>query len=145
MTEAGWTRELPAKRGFYWYRPVHYKAAPRILEIGPGMSLPLIVLNTDRFYLSQWDGEWLGPLTPDSYRQGRVAALDEVERYMAMRLRLAEASLATEVLAGNEVKQWRERAAIAELHGMQRHVSDIKEYIAQQAQDEKEVGDAGDV
>jgi len=67
------------------------------------------------------------------YQQGRVAALDEVERYMAMRLRLAEASLATEVLAGNEVKQGRERAAIAELHGMQRHVSDIKEQLAQQA------------
>ncbi|MBX3321219.1 MAG: hypothetical protein KF890_15185, partial [Nitrospira sp.] len=72
MTEAGWTRELPAKRGFYWYRPVHYKAAPRILEIGPGMSLSLIVLNTDRFYLSQWDGEWLGPISLDSYKQGRV-------------------------------------------------------------------------
>ena len=77
----------------------------------------------------------------DSYQQGRVAALGEVERYMAMRLRLAEASLATEILSGNEVKQGRERAAIAELHGMQRHVSDIKEQLAQQAQDEKGVGD----
>ena len=67
MTPAGqrWTRMAPTEKGFYWYRPVHYKAEPRILEIGRGMSLPLIVLNTDRFYISQWDGEWIGPLTPN--------------------------------------------------------------------------------
>ena len=74
---AGWTRNQPTAKGFYWYRPVHYAAPPQILEIGSGMSLPRIVLNTDRFYLSQWDGEWLGPITPDDgdreYRRGLEA------------------------------------------------------------------------
>ena len=138
MTEAGWTREKPSKEGVYWFRwtvnsnSLIVSVAKddcdwRVLEMGH---------QYDGALAGYGDGEWLGPITPDSYQQGRVAALDEVERYMAMRLRLAEASLATEILAGNEVKQGRERAAIAELHGMQRHVSDIKEYNAQQAQEQ---------
>ena len=144
MTEAGWTSKRPTKEGVYWFRWGKDRDAIivlvlieygdwRVMEMGHQHSGALAGYVT---------GEFLGPITPDSYQQGWVAALDEVERYMAMRLRLAEASLATEILSGNEVKQGRERAAIAELHGMQRHVSDIKEYLAQQAQDEKGVGDA---
>ena len=132
MTEAGWTREKPTAAGWYWYRSINDEQTESVVWVAPNMGV------FSAFYHSRvehLDGEWLGPISPDSYQQGRVAALDEVERYMAMRLRLAEASLATEILAGNEVKQGRERAAIAELHGMQRHVSDIKEYLAQQAQE----------
>lgn len=66
-----WSKEKPTVPGLYWYRPIHYKAEPRILEIGPGMTLPLIVRNTDRFYLSQWDGEWCGPLEPPHDQEGQ--------------------------------------------------------------------------
>jgi len=131
MTEAGWTRNKPTVAGWYWWRQEKgMMEVPREVVYSPFYR----GLVTQGERLIAGDGEWLGPITPTDRQQGRVAALDEVERYMAMRLRLAEASLATEILAGNKVKQGRERAAIAELHGMQRHVSDIKEYNAQQAQ-----------
>ena len=137
MTEAGWTRATDVTQpGWYWLRRVG--GSPTVVQViaVPGYEQRHWIVEgvNLRWSLGNMDGELLGPISLDSYKQGRVAALDEVERYMAMRLRLAEASLATEILAGNEVKQGRERAAIAELHGMQRHVSDIKEYNAQQAQ-----------
>ena len=78
------------------------------------MSLSLIVLNTDRFYLSQWDGEWLGPITPDSYQQGRVAGLREARDIV----NAGDAKTGRGWLIGQRIKQ-----------------------LAQQAQDEKGVGD----
>ena len=124
MSEAGWGTDKPTVAGWYWIRD------PRFVLSG-GVK---VVYITTKDLMMDWGStaEFLGPITPDAYAAGRVASLAEVERYMAMRLRLAEASLATEILAGNEVKQGRERAAIAELHGMQRHVADIKEQIEAQ-------------
>ena len=137
MTEAGWTSNAPTKEGWYWWRRTE-NDNPVVVWVNtfhPDKQLRAEMISGRRELLTHFSGLFKGPISPDSYQQGRVAALDEVERYMAMRLRLAEASLATEILARNEGKQGRERAAIAELHGMQRHVSDIKEYLAQQAQE----------
>ena len=137
MTEAGWTSNAPTKEGWYWWQRTE-NDNPVVVWVNtfhPDKQLRAEMISGRRELLTHFSGLFKGPISPDSYQQGRVAALDEVERYMAMRLRLAEASLATEILARNEVKQGRERAAIAELHGMQRHVSDIKEYLAQQAQE----------
>ena len=81
MTEAGWTREKPSKEGVYWFRwtensnPLILSVAKddcawRVLEMGN---------QYDGALAGYSDGEWLGPITPDSYQQGRVAGLRDAE------------------------------------------------------------------
>ena len=77
MTEAGWTRGKPSKEGVYWFRwtvnsnSLIVSVAKddcdwRVLEMGH---------QYDGALAGYGDGEWLGPITPDSYQQGRVAGL----------------------------------------------------------------------
>ena len=79
MTEAGWTRERPTKEGVYWFRWGKDRDAIivlvlieygdwRVMEMGHQHSGALAGYG---------DGEWLGPITPNSYQQGRVAGLRE--------------------------------------------------------------------
>ena len=77
MTEAGWTREKPSKEGVYWFRWGKDRDAIivlvlieygdwRVMEMGHQHSGALAGYVT---------GEFLGPITPDSYQQGWVAGL----------------------------------------------------------------------
>ena len=79
MTEAGWTREKPSKEGVYWFRwtensnPLILSVAKddcdwRVLEMGN---------QYDGALAGYSGGEFLGPITPDSYQRGRVAGLWE--------------------------------------------------------------------
>ena len=75
MTDAGWTRERPTAAGWYWNR------------ISGAVGIALITRRDGRLYawlkfkdawltregwLDYIHGEWLGPITPDSYVRGRV-------------------------------------------------------------------------
>ena len=88
MTEAGWTRKKPTVAGWYWWRgkeesgialvfpadkpmPWHtsdHSARVQLFYSAGGMSSTRV---------NDFGGEWLGPITPDSYQQGRVAGLRE--------------------------------------------------------------------
>ena len=78
MTEAGWTSEKPTEAGWYWNR------------ISGAVGIALITRRDGRLYawlkfkdawltregwLDYIHGEWLGPITPDSYVRGRVEGL----------------------------------------------------------------------
>lgn len=81
MTEAGWTRNKPTKEGWYWWRDTDRPGNPftvRVVSDGYG----LIVYGMEEYSRRLYDtnGEWLGPITPDSYQQGRVAGLEEAAR-----------------------------------------------------------------
>ncbi len=92
MTEAGWTREKPSKEGVYWFRwtvnsnSLIVSVAKddcdwRVLEMGH---------QYDGTLAGYGDGEWLGPITPDSYQQGRVACLGDVKRYVERQIKIGE-------------------------------------------------------
>ena len=85
MTEAGWTADKPNASGWYWNR------------INGTVGIALIMRRDCQLYawlrfkdawlsregwLDYIHGEWLGPITPDSYQQGRVAGIMEAEREM---------------------------------------------------------------
>ena len=80
MTKAGWTRERPTEAGWYWWRNLQKKYA---VDQGPFIYMvrwygnKLAIGNCDIEDSHYTRGEWLGPLTPDSYQQGRVAGLRE--------------------------------------------------------------------
>ena len=79
MTDAGWTKGSPADAGFYWFRANAKDASPRIVKvqkIGMGM-MQLWRIGSDRPVIIGDGGEFLGPISPDTYHQGRVAGLRE--------------------------------------------------------------------
>ena len=141
MTEAGWTADKPNASGWYWNR------------INGTVGIALIMRRDCQLYawlrfkdawlsregwLDYIHGEWLGPITPDSYQQGRVASLVAMKDYLETRADIVEGAALRELLAGNSVKESNERSALAEIHAMQSVIRDLE---AQQAQDEKGVGD----
>lgn len=76
-----WTRKAPTVAGWYWWRNLLTDNAPEVWAIvdhGDGLE---VVGPFDETALDEWvsdmGGEWLGPLSPDSYQQGRVAGLRE--------------------------------------------------------------------
>ena len=76
MTEAGWTRERPTKNGWYWWRFDASTSATivRIMVCGDG-SLAEMSNNGHLLLAANFDGEWLGPITPTDRQQGRVEGL----------------------------------------------------------------------
>lgn len=87
MIEAGWTREKPIAAGWYWWRSLNGMIGPEIIQIdntnGPDTDLEVIgpfgETPLDEWIAESEDepGEWQGPLSPDTYAQGRVAGLEE--------------------------------------------------------------------
>ncbi len=65
-----WTREKPTAAGWYWWRQEKgMMEVPREVVYSPFYR----GLVTQGERLIAGDGEWLGPITPDSYQQGRAA------------------------------------------------------------------------
>ena len=135
MTEAGWTRNAPTKEGWYWWRNLLTDNAPEVWAIvdhGDGLE---VVGPFDETALDEWvsdmGGEWLGPITPDSYRQGRVACLGDVKRYVERQIKIGE-----DFIGGPDPNIQR-RVALDEV------IEYCDRQLAQQAQDERGVGDAG--
>ena len=89
MTDAGWTAEVPKEIGVYWWRSNAADNHPWIVRVHKGwlglmlmqtMGGPLVTIGDG--------GEWLGPITPDSYQQGRVEGLREYREVVARELQL---------------------------------------------------------
>ena len=79
MTEAGWTRATDVTQpGWYWLRRVGSLAVVEVIAVPGYEPKHGIVEGANlRWSLGNMDGEFLGPITPDSYQQGRVAGLWE--------------------------------------------------------------------
>ena len=132
MTEAGWTREKPSKEGVYWFRWGKDRDAIivlvlieygdwRVMEMGHQHSGALAGYVT---------GEFFGPITPDSFQQGRVASCewkyDDMDDYYETACKNAYC-LADGTLKDNEHKYCPYCGGLIQL--------------AQQAQDKKGVGE----
>ena len=135
MTEAGWTRATDVTQpGWYWLRRVGSLAVVEVIAVPGYEPKHWIVEGVNlRWSLGNMDGEFLGPITPDSYQQGRVAGIKQ----------------GIEKLRERE-KFYTEQEAISEgqmrlTRGLQRNESSCciheLEKLAQAAQAEKEVGD----
>ena len=131
MTEAGWTREKPSKEGVYWFRWGKDRDAIivlvlieygdwRVMEMGHQHSGALAGYVT---------GEFLGPITPDSYQQGQVACLGDVKRNVERQIKIGE-----DFIGGPDPNIQR-RVALDEV------IEYCDRQLAQQAQEEKGVGD----
>ena len=79
MTEAGWTRERPNKPGAYWFRGNQW--GTQMLVLVKGRKNVLEVNCQGDTNLDNYQGEFLGPITPDSYQQGRVEGLREAHSF----------------------------------------------------------------
>ena len=73
MTEAGWTRTKPTVAGWYWTRARPNAMATILYFDGRSFG------RMDK-KLATTFREYVGPLSPDSFQQGRVAAFKEVEQ-----------------------------------------------------------------
>ena len=135
MTEAGWTRATDVTQpGWYWLRRVGSLTVVQVIAVPGYEPKHWIVEGVNlRWSLGNMDGEFLGPITPDSYQQGRVAGIKQ----------------GIEKLRERE-KFYTEQEAISEgqmrlTRGLQRNESSCciheLEKLAQAAQDEKGVGD----
>ena len=79
MTEAGWTRNAPTKEGWYWWKRTE-NDNPVIVWVNafhPDKQLRAEMISGRRELLTHFTGLFNGPITPDSYQQGRVAGLRE--------------------------------------------------------------------
>lgn len=132
MTEAGWTRERPTKNGWYWWRFDASTSATivRIMVCGDG-SLAEMSNNGHLLLAANFDGEWLGPLSPTDRQQGRVAGLREASR---------KASDAVPLLLGTH-PSFANVIADALMDFSDILSEDATKLAQQAAQDEKGVGD----
>jgi hypothetical protein len=146
MTEAGWTADKPNASGWYWNR------------INGTVGIALIMRRDCQLYawlrfkdawlsregwLDYIHGEWLGPITPDSYQQGRVDSLEqkveELEMEIKRRVWLSHGSRMKHLLYGDDGKMdcnscGRDYAAMP-LEVAQRYELDDAIKLAQQAQE----------
>ena len=140
MTEAGWTSKKPIVAGWYWWRgkeesgialvfpadkpmPWHtsdHSARVQLFYSAGGMSSTRV---------NDFGGEWLGPISPTD-RQGWVACLGDVKRYVERQIKIGE-----DFIGGPDPNIQR-RVALDEV------IEYCDRQLAQAAQDEKEVGDA---
>ena len=133
MTEAGWTRNAPTKEGWYWWQRTE-NDNPVVVWVNtfhPDKQLRAEMISGRRELLTHFTGLFNGPITPDSYRQGRVDCLGDVKRYVERQIKMGE-----DFIGGPDPNIQR-RVALDEV------IEYCDRQLAQQAQDEKGVGDAG--
>ena len=136
MTEAGWTRPKEVNQaGWYWLRRVGSLAVVEVIAFPGYEPKHWIVEGVNlRWSLGNMDGEFLGPITPDSYQQGRVEGLREAAGMVDDDCYIPGGELLPdfEHRCKHNVNQ-------KELAGKIRFRANA---LAQAAQDEKDVGDA---
>ena len=139
MTEAGWTSNAPTKEGWYWWQRTE-NDNPVVVWVNtfhPDKQLRAEMISGRRELLTHFSGLFKGPISPDSYQQGRVAGLREAARAICMYC--------------NDPHNW------APMSNSGYHICNtpgpnhtrcratlIHALLAQQAQDEKGVGDGRD-
>ena len=90
MTEAGWTRATDVNQpGWYWLRRVGAMTVVEVIAV-PGYEPKYWIVEgvNLRWSLGNMDGEFLGPISPDSYQHGRVEGLREYREVVARELQL---------------------------------------------------------
>ena len=114
-----WTSEKPTVAGWYWMRAPKCGWRDCVVWVDKDEDgFYIDVGDCDSEYVMDIEAEWLGPITPDSFQQGRVAGL----------LQAGEAYI--KYLMNPEYrKSWKT-------------FDEWCRWMAQQAQDEKGVGDA---
>ena len=136
MTEAGWPAGKDVKEiGWYWWRlHPHRMKVVEVVQDYEGGPLRSYV-NGMWIYLEQSGAEWLGPLSPDDKAQGRVEGLREAAGMVDDDCYIDGGELLPdfEHRCKHNVNQ-------KELAGKIRFRANA---LAQAAQDEKGVGDAG--
>ena len=86
MTEAGWTSKKPIVAGWYWWRgkeesgialvfPADKPMPWHTSDHSAGVQLFYSAGGMSSTRVNDFGGEWLGPITPDSYQQGWVEGL----------------------------------------------------------------------
>ena len=128
MTEAGWTRNAPTKEGWYWWQRTE-NDNPVVVWVNtfhPDKQLRAEMISGRRELLTHFSGLFKGPISPDSYQQGRVAGLREA------------AIICRERGKPHDI-QWWMTASKKEVSAQT--AIDCAELIEQYAQDEKGVGD----
>ena len=91
MTEAGWTSKKPIVAGWYWWRgkeesgialvfPADKPMPWHTSDHSAGVQLFYSAGGMSSTRVNDFGGEWLGPITPDSYQQGWVAGIKAVRR-----------------------------------------------------------------
>ena len=106
MTEAGWTREKPTAAGFWWWRQSDRVKYSYIVEVDSEMNV-WFHGKEDESRVDYLTGEWLGPLTPDSYHQGKVAGLTFAAEQAGKGAELWDAGMKTrEAEALREFQRW---------------------------------------
>lgn len=137
-----WTSEKPTAHGWYFYKDedgfIDVVAVRRVDSYG-GPNLHEVVITVEKTTavyqknlhskVSDLDGEWLGPITPDSYQQGRVAGLGDVKRYVERQIKIGE-----DFIGGPDPNIQR-RVALNEV------IEYCDRQLAQAAQKEKGVGE----
>ena len=151
MTEAGWTGNAPTKEGWYWWKRTE-NDNPVIVWVNAfhtDKQLRAEMISGRRELLTHFTGLFNGPITPDSYQQGRVDSLEkqveELEMEIKRRVWLSHGSRMKHLLYGDDGKMdcnscGRDYAAMP-LEVAQRYELDDAIKLAQQAQKEKGVGD----
>ncbi len=105
MTDAGWAREKPTEAGWYWWRFREGKD-PVVMKIGDDhiAKTNVFTIGTSVLLIDELPGEWLGPITPDTYHQGRVAGLREAAKEVVFYAYARDAAIAFEIKA-NKLEQ----------------------------------------
>ena len=62
-----WTKELPKEEGWYWYKEIHKDPEwrkPRVLHVSWNIDHDELLFTDGRSprNLSNWPGEWAGPI-----------------------------------------------------------------------------------
>ena len=129
MSEAGWTRATDVTQpGWYWLRRVGSLTVVQVIAVPGYEQRHWIVEGVNlRWSLGNMDGEFLGPISLDSYKQGRVEGLREA------------AIICRERGKPHDI-QWWMTASKKEVSAQT--AIDCAELIEQYAQDEKGVMDA---
>lgn len=88
MTDVGWAATKPTEAGWYWWRFREGKD-PVVMKIGDDHTAKtnVFTIGTSVLLIDELPGEWLGPISPSTYHQGRVAGLKDAEviaQFMSM-------------------------------------------------------------
>ena len=72
-----WTAGKPTRAGWYWIRAPKHGWRDCVLWVDQDDDgFYIDVGDCDTEYVTDIDAEWLGPITPDSYQQGRAVACE---------------------------------------------------------------------
>lgn len=85
MTDAGWVAgKNIIQQGYYWYRDFEQDTQPDVIMVdGDGSEIEPFIVRwecADDELVENMTGQFLGPISPDTYHQGRVAGLRDCEK-----------------------------------------------------------------